>query len=58
MIMQWNALPTRLQRELFDNAGSMGELMKTPALLVNYLFDIRRVTNEEEVKGKSDIEEV
>jgi hypothetical protein len=29
LIMQWNALPTKLQRELFDNAGSMGELMET-----------------------------
>jgi len=32
LIMQWNALPTKLQRELFDNAGSMGELMETAAL--------------------------
>ncbi|MGV3635044.1 MAG: hypothetical protein ACO1NY_11910 [Pseudorhodoplanes sp.] len=24
LILQWNALPTSLQRELFDNAGSMG----------------------------------
>ena len=26
LIMQWNTLPAKLQRELFDNAGSMGEL--------------------------------
>jgi hypothetical protein len=32
LIMQWNTLPARLQRELFDNAGSMGELLKTSAL--------------------------
>ena len=32
LIMQWNTLPTKLQRELFDNAGSMGELLDTPAL--------------------------
>lgn len=32
LIMQWNTLPTKLQRELFDNAGSMGELVSTPAL--------------------------
>jgi hypothetical protein len=25
LIMQWNTLPTKLQRELFDNAGTMGE---------------------------------
>lgn len=32
LIMQWNTLPTKLQRELFDNAGSMGELLDTAAL--------------------------
>ena len=32
LIMQWNTLPTELQRELFDNAGSMGELLDTAAL--------------------------
>ena len=26
VIMRWNTLPTKLQRELFDTAGSMGEL--------------------------------
>ena len=32
LIMQWNTLPTKLQRELFDNAGAMGELLDTSAL--------------------------
>ena len=32
LIMQWNTLPAKLQRELFDNAGSMGELLNTSAL--------------------------
>jgi hypothetical protein len=32
LIMQWNTLPTKLQRELFDNAGAMGELLNTSAL--------------------------
>jgi hypothetical protein len=32
LIMQWNTLPTKLQRELFDNAGAMGELLGTAAL--------------------------
>jgi hypothetical protein len=32
LIMQWNTLPTKLQRELFDNAGSMGELLDTGKL--------------------------
>jgi hypothetical protein len=32
LIMQWNMLPAKLQRELFDNAGDMGELLDTSAL--------------------------
>jgi hypothetical protein len=32
LIMQWNTLPAKLQRELFDNAGGMGELLDTSAL--------------------------
>jgi hypothetical protein len=27
VIMQWNNIPKKLQRELFDNAGSMGDLL-------------------------------
>ncbi|MDA9410616.1 hypothetical protein [Bradyrhizobium sp. CCBAU 45384] len=32
VIMQWNALPTTLQRELFDTAGSVGKLLETAEL--------------------------
>lgn len=32
LIMQWNTLPRKLQRELFDNAGAMGELLDTGSL--------------------------
>jgi rubrerythrin len=32
VIMQWNAIPTKLRRELFDTAGSMGELLATAEL--------------------------
>lgn len=32
LIMQWNTLPRKLQRELFDSATSMGELLDTAAL--------------------------
>jgi hypothetical protein len=32
LIMQWNTLPTELQRELFDSAGSMGELLDSDTL--------------------------
>jgi hypothetical protein len=32
IMMHWNTLPTKLQRELFDTAGSMGELLRTAEL--------------------------
>ena len=32
VVMQWNAIPTKLQRELFDTAGSLGDVLKTAAL--------------------------
>jgi len=32
VIMQWDALPTSLRREIFDTAGSLGKLMDTAAL--------------------------
>jgi hypothetical protein len=32
VIMQWNSIPRKLQRELFDNAGAMGDLLDTEAL--------------------------
>jgi hypothetical protein len=32
VIMQWNALPTSLQREIFDTAASVGKLLETAAL--------------------------
>ena len=32
VIMQWNTIPTKLQRELFDTAGSMGDVLQTIAL--------------------------
>ena len=32
LIMQWNTVPTKLRRELFDSAGSMGDLIETTEL--------------------------
>ena len=29
LIMHWGTLPQKLQRELFDNAGAMGDLVNT-----------------------------
>ena len=31
VVMQWSTLPTKLQRELFDNATAVGELSETAA---------------------------
>ena len=30
--MQWDTIPTKLQRELFDTAGSLGDVLQTVAL--------------------------
>jgi hypothetical protein len=32
VIMQWNTIPAKLQRELFDTAGSLGDLPQTVTL--------------------------
>ena len=32
VILHWNNLPKKLQRELFDSAGAMGDLLRTKAL--------------------------
>jgi rubrerythrin len=32
VIMQWNTIPKKLQRELFDSAGSMGDMLNVAAL--------------------------
>lgn len=32
LILQWNTIPAKLQRELFDNAGAMGKVLDTPTL--------------------------
>lgn len=47
LILKWNALPTKLQRELFDNAGSMGELLETAALRGQIARFLHRHKNDE-----------
>lgn len=32
LLMQWNTLPRKQQRELFDTAGSVGDLLETAEL--------------------------
>jgi hypothetical protein len=42
VIMQWNTIPTKLRRELFDTAGSLGSLPQTAALrgqIARFLHD-------------------
>ena len=42
VIMQWNTIPTELQRELFDTAGSLGDVLQTTALrgqIARFLHD-------------------
>jgi hypothetical protein len=42
VIMQWNTIPTKLRRELFDTAASMGELLQTAELrgqIARFLHD-------------------
>lgn len=42
VIMQWNTIPTKLQRELFDTAGSLGDVLKTSELrgqIARFLHD-------------------
>jgi hypothetical protein len=48
LIMQWNTLPTKLRRELFDNAGSMGELLETAALRGQIARFLHKHRNDED----------
>ena len=63
VIMQWNTIPTKLQRELFDTAGSLGNVMQTVALrgqIARFLHKHKdeenpadRVSKPNMTKGKS-----
>jgi len=44
LIMQWNTLPTKLQRDLFDNAGSMGGLLDSNTLRGQIVRFLRKRT--------------
>jgi hypothetical protein len=51
VIMQWNTIPTKLQRELFDTAGSLGDVLQTAALrgqIARFLHDHK---DEENLAG-------
>jgi hypothetical protein len=55
LIMQWNTLPTQLQRELFDNASSMGELLDTAALRGQIARFLRKRTDGEDEIVRSSV---
>ena len=54
--MQWNTLPAKLQRELFDNAGDMGELLDTSALRGQIARFLHTHKNDESNGGDKDDE--
>ena len=51
LVMQWNTLPAKLQRELYDSAGSMGELMKTSALRGQIARFLHKHKNDDQPLG-------
>jgi hypothetical protein len=58
VIMQWNTIPTKLKRELFDTAGSLGEVPETIALrgrIARFLHDHKDETNSTDSFSKSNV---
>ena len=49
VIMQWNTIPTKLQRELFDTAGSMGDVLNSAALRAQIARFLHKHKDEESV---------
>ncbi|MGA7529401.1 MAG: hypothetical protein WBW11_19525 [Pseudolabrys sp.] len=49
VILQWNTIPTKLQRELFDTAGSMGDVLNSAALRGQIARFLHRHKDEESV---------
>ena len=56
LIMQWNALPTMLQREIFDAAGSVGRLVET-AVLRGQIARFLHKHKDEAGRGKQPVTE-
>ena len=53
LIMRWNTLQTELQRELFDDAGSMG--VDTGALRAPIARFLRKHTNDHDEMARSSV---
>jgi hypothetical protein len=47
VIMHWSTIPTKLQRELFDTAGSMGDVLQTVTLRGQVARFLHRHKDEE-----------
>jgi hypothetical protein len=56
LIMQWNTLPTGLQRELFDIAGSTGALSDTTVLRGQIARFLRKRKEGEDEIGRSSVQ--
>jgi hypothetical protein len=52
LIMEWNTLPTGLQRDLFDDAGAEGELFDTAILRGQIARFLRKHTDGHDVMGR------
>src|SRR6185437_11592508 len=60
VIMQWNTIPTKLQRELFDTAGSLGDVQKTSELrgqIARFLHDHKDEESSADCSSKSNMTE-
>ena len=60
VIMQWNTIPTKLQRELFDTAGSLGDVLQTSELrgqIARFLHDHKDEENSADCSSKSNMTE-
>ncbi len=51
VIMQWNTIPPKLQRELFDTAGSMGDVLKSAALRAQIARFLHRQKGDDRVSA-------
>ena len=56
LIVEWNTLQTELQRELFDDAGSMGALLDTATLRAQIARFLRKHTNGHDEMGRSSVQ--
>jgi hypothetical protein len=60
VIMQWNTIPRKLQRELFDTAGSLGDVQQTTVLrgqIARFLHDHKDEENLADSSSKSNMTE-